>query len=498
MQWLIYFIASLLLGIGTYLGTAATNLFIINFITFPILIYMLEHLNRQTSYKFLYSITVAFNFGFGFYIIDAYNLYSQFAIILMPHQPNLVWPLLEALGVYLLPFFLSIMFVIYTWNILRPIIKTTDIRVLVNILIFSVSYVILEYIKTNYTPLMPWHPIGFSLIFTNELYKFNWFFTTNQLNFLALNLFCLPALLVYKSYKVFLSAFLSLLLILTIPIAITKVSNVKTVQPNLNINITGGGLGLESRLNPTKIGYILTYYFMSLLYSDYDVAVWPEGINGISISDEITKNIAKIAKEQKLNPILLGLYEFNRDNKVLNNVVLVTNNNEPKVVRSKATLIPIFEEGIVKSKEEGNSSFVTVNNVNILPLICYEALNIDSYSSIKFNKINLITVSSDYTALNQLLLNQNMHQLRIMASYFKTPLALAANNGNSALIDSYGNIIKRINPHDAAVVELPAKPTHLIFSNHLIDINSLYLLSKLLFSIYIIVVYLSIYYRKRR
>jgi apolipoprotein N-acyltransferase len=151
--------------------------------------------------------------------------------------------------------------------------------------------------------------------------------------------------------------------------------------------------------------------------------------------------------------------------------MIVTNNNF-ELIQSydKLKLVPFgeflpFEKKLnkfgLKKITEGYGSFLkgtknnilTIDKVNILPLICYEIIFTDLIQKSNYDTNLIINISEDGWFGNSIGPDQHFSKSIFRAIENNTFLLRSANKGVSAIIDNKGNIIKQLNRNDTGNIE---------------------------------------------
>jgi apolipoprotein N-acyltransferase len=153
-----------------------------------------------------------------------------------------------------------------------------------------------------------------------------------------------------------------------------------------------------------------------------------------------------------------------------NSMLLVNNNFEIIQSYNKRKLVPFgeflpfenfFNKFGFKKITEGHSSFLKgqkdnnlfIDELKILPLICYEIIFTDllQRSEVKTNLI--VNISEDGWFGDSIGPDQHFVKSVFRSIENNTFLLRSANRGVSAIIDNKGNIIKRINRNEAGNIE---------------------------------------------
>ena len=174
------------LGIASSLSLAPLNYFFINFITFTLFFLFLikkSDLQKNKNLFFIYG----WLFGFGYF---ATNLY--WISISLTFDQN--FKFLIPLTVFLIPFLLSIFYglVSYFFIILKPK------KLISSLLIFSLIFGIIEFVRGFILTGFPWNLIVYSLSSQLEILSITSIIGTYSLNLICITLFTSPVLLILK------------------------------------------------------------------------------------------------------------------------------------------------------------------------------------------------------------------------------------------------------------------------------------------------------------
>jgi len=201
------------------------------------------------------------------------------------------------------------------------------------------------------------------------------------------------------------------------------------------------------------------------------VFIFPEGaLSNVYLED--LKNYSYIFSENYSNQhkIIMGINSTD-DTKVFNSMVVLDSDLNILAKYNKNKLVPFgeflpFENFLrkfdLKKITQGYSSFssdierkiISVNNINFVPLICYEII----YSG-KINKTNkdfhlILNISEDGWFGNSVGPYQHFSHSVFRSIEEGKNLIRSANNGISAFINSKGQIINQIKSTESGVIEV--------------------------------------------
>ena len=212
-------------------------------------------------------------------------------------------------------------------------------------------------------------------------------------------------------------------------------------------------------------------------YSDPDkekktLFIWPEGVFSGYSYDQILMFKEVIFKNfSNKHYIIFGTNTSNSIKSGFYNSILVVNNNFD-VVQSynKRKLVPFgeflpFEKILnyfgLKKITEGHGSFLKgkenknliIDNLSILPLICYEVIFTELIQNSEESTNLIVNISEDGWFGKTIGPRQHFAKSIFRAIENNTFLLRSTNQGLSAIIDNKGNIIKKMNINEAGNIE---------------------------------------------
>ena len=241
---------------------------------------------------------------------------------------------------------------------------------------------------------------------------------------------------------------------------------VKVISPNFELKYGLNDNEIEERLKKI-IRYSAPNKYKSTLF------IWPEGVfSGYSYSDIIIfKDLIK-KNFSKNHFIILGSNNLDPNSGKYFNSMLVLNNHFEIIDNyNKRKLVPFGEflplENFLnifglKKVTEGHGSFLkgtenknlSLDNFNILPLICYEIIFTNFIQKSKEETNLIVNISEDGWFGETIGPDQHFAKSVFRAIENNTFLIRSANKGISAIIDNKGNIIKQLDRNEAGNIEL--------------------------------------------
>ena len=201
--------------------------------------------------------------------------------------------------------------------------------------------------------------------------------------------------------------------------------------------------------------------------------VWPEGVfSGYSYDEILEFKDAFSENFSKSHLILFGINKFDEEKDGLYNSLIIVNNRlEILKEYNKQKLVPFGEflplERVLskfglKKITEGYGSFLKgdeqknliINNLNILPLICYEIIFTKLVQNSHPDTNLIVNISEDGWFGDSIGPNQHFSKGIFRAVEHNSFVVRSANKGISAIINNKGEVIKKLNPTESGNIEL--------------------------------------------
>jgi len=201
------------------------------------------------------------------------------------------------------------------------------------------------------------------------------------------------------------------------------------------------------------------------------IFIFPEGVLP-NVYLEDLKNYSYIFEENysERHKIIMGI-NSTEETKVFNSMVVLDRNLNILTKYNKNKLVPFGEflpfenffnkfglkkitQGYDSFSKDNERSIININNINFVPLICYEII----YSG-KINKTNndfdlILNISEDGWFGSSVGPYQHFSHAIFRSIEEGKNLIRSANNGISAFINSKGQIINRIESTESGVIEV--------------------------------------------
>ena len=448
------FLICLLLGILTSFSLPPYNLVFINFLTLPVLLYILvNYVDKKTI-----SFFVGWVFGFGYFISNLYWITNSLTF-------DVNFKFIIPFALILIPLFLGIFYGLVTFlcNFFNLKNKISSI------LIFSIFFGGIEFLRGFIFGGFPWNLVVFSISNNLPSLQILSYIGTYSLNLLSITIFLLPVIFFfkYKSSTKFLIFSLSLILVvinflygdlIIKNFEKKKYDNlgsiIRVVSPNIPIERFLSNQDTEKSINE-----LITLSDPHNLKKT--VFIYPEGIiTSIYLKDlKFFKQIFKDNYNIK-HKVILGINSINQ-NKIYNSLVVLNNETELLYKYNKNKLVPFgeflpfenfFKRVGLKKITQGYQSFsaddkreiLEIDKLKFIPLICYEII----YSG-KINQNNkyydfILNISEDGWFGKSIGPTQHLSHSIFRSIEEGKNVIRSTNNGVSAFVNPKGQIIKQI------------------------------------------------------
>ena len=472
---LVIYIIPVVIGAFATFSFEPFNLTFINFIILPIFFYLIVYINKKSKgiyrkkphRKNLFIFGLFFGFGFYFsgisWITNSLTFDEKF-IILIPF------------ALIIIPLFLGL-FLGFTTLIIGPYLKFNFTA----LFIFSGGIAFSDYLRAKLFTGFPWNLWAYSTSWMSEILQILNITGLHLYNLFAITLFTSPAIIFFKISKIkkLLCFLTSIIIIFSLYIYGDFVINknkkllvqnnqsifVKIISPNFDLEF-----GLDKNQIEKRLKNLIRY--SDPVKNQKTLFIWPEGVfSGYSFND------IKIFKELIVNNfdndhiIIFGANKLDQESGNFFNSMFVVNNNF-EIINSynKQKLVPFgeflpfeafFNSFGFKKITEGHGSFLKgrkknnliIDELNILPMICYEIIFTDLVQKSDEDTNLIINISEDGWFGNTIGPNQHFSKSIFRAIENNTFLLRSANKGKSAIIDNKGAIIRQLNRNETGNIE---------------------------------------------
>tara|TARA_X000001036_G_scaffold192429_1_gene181475 strand:+ start:351 stop:1916 length:1566 start_codon:yes stop_codon:yes gene_type:complete len=475
-RFFILYIIPFILGSLTVLSFQPFNFFFLNFITLPLFFYLIIFIKKKSKSiyrkkpfkKNLFIFGTAFGFGYflsGIHWITNSLTFDENFKILIPF------------GIIFIPLFLSLFFSL-TILILGPLLNLN----FSSILILSGGLSVSDFIRAKILSGFPWNLWAYSFSWATEILQILNKIGLFAFNLISITIFMLPAIIFFnlKISKKF-------ILLLSIPLfflfffiygnysinqnkifvkSIKEKINIKVIAPNFELKYNLSIVNIQKRLDKL-IRYSEPNKNIKTLF------VWPEGVFSGYNYEELSILKEKFSDNFSENHfVLLGINRLSKnENGLYNSLIIVNKDFEIVQEYNKQKLVPFGEflplEKILnkfglKKITEGYGSFLKgesqnnliLDNLNILPLICYEVIFTNLIQKSNNDTNLIINISEDGWFGNSIGPHQHFAKGVFRAIEHNSYLIRSANKGITAIIDNKGEIIKELNSRESGNIEL--------------------------------------------
>ena len=461
----LFYLFPFLLGLITSFSLTPYNIIIINFISFPLFfIFFVSNFNKN---KWL-SFKIGWLFGLGYFISSLYWITN--ALTFDNQFQNLI-----PIAFIVIPSFFALFYGLTTLTCYFFNLKKN----FSSILIFSTIFSLTEFLRGFILGGFPWNLNAFSWVNYISFVQIISIIGTYSFNLLSITIFLFPSILFFKynlKFKLLSSFFLIFLLILNYLYGSTVINNFKKnkyTKISSTIKIISPKIEIDryfENYNPSKI--ILELIELSNPNSqEKTIFIFPEGVlTGTNINDITAYKKLFTDNYSSDHKIILGL-NSSQNSKIFNSLVVLDNNLNVLAQYNKNHLVPFgeflpFENLIsklgIKKITSGYQSFspditrkvLNINNLNFLPLICYEII----YSG-RLNKENkdydfILNISEDGWFGNSIGPHQHFSHSIFRAIEEGKNLIRSTNNGITAYIDPTGQVLHKIESTQKGVIEV--------------------------------------------
>ena len=474
-KYLVLYLTPFTIGFLTVFSFQPFNLTFINFLVLPIFFFLTVYISKKSKstfrkkpYKKNLFIFGLF-FGFGFYlsgiswIVNSLTFDESFRIFI-------------PVALILIPLFLSL-FLGLTTLFVGPLLNYN----VFSIFIFSGSIAFSDFLRAKLFTGFPWNLWAYSFSWSTEILQVLNLIGLYAFNLIVITFFILPVIFFYKfsfikKFFIFFAIiliFLGLYIYGSYKININK-SYLENINKKINVKIISPNFELQYGLSLNQIKNKLSKL---IRYSDPNtdkktLFIWPEGIfSGYSYKEILTFRDMIKKNFSKNHYIILGINKLDEKTGLfLNSLILVDNEFDIIQQYNKLKLVPFgeflpFEKTLnkfgLKKITEGHGSFqrgdkkvnIQLDQLNILPLICYEVIFTKLIQEANSNTNLIINISEDAWFGNTIGPEQHYAKAIFRAIENNTFLLRSANKGISAIIDNKGMQIKKINRNEAGNIE---------------------------------------------
>ena len=468
------FILPFFLGLLSVFSFQPFNIVIINFFIISGLFLLLTYVQKRSRNIYRKKpyranlFFIGYLFGIGFFLSTTYWIsYS------LTFDENLKF--LIPFSVVLIPLCLGIFFGLATL-FSGPSLKNN----FSSFFLFCLSFSLLDFLRGNILSGFPWNLWSYAWSSYTEIIQILNPIGLYAFNSISIAFFCSPAILFFKSkYKYFIFSIFFLIFFIFYIYGSFNINknqellyetensfNIKIVSPNFNMRYIDSDAEIKQTIQKL------------FRYSEPDlnkktIFVWPEGaFAGVYFEDLKKYSNLFVSNFSKDHFIIFGINTEDKFRNSYFNSLVITNNNLDILYKyDKRKLVPfgeflpldyIFEKYGLKKITQGYGSFskgseqknFIFENLNILPLICYEIIfpRLTQRSEESTNII--VNISEDAWFGDSIGPHQHFAKAIFRSIENNTYLIRSANKGVSAFINNNGVVIKKLGPDELGNIEL--------------------------------------------
>ena len=475
-RFFILYLIPFVIGSLSVLSFQPFNFTIINFLILPIFFYSVIYIKKKSKstyrkkpYKknlFIFGTL----FGFGYFLSGIYWITNSLTF-------DESFKYLIPFALIIIPLFLSLFFSVIT-VLVAPFLSMN----FTSLLLISSSFSISDFLRSKILTGFPWNLWSYSFSWATELLQILNILGLYAFNLIVITFFFLPIILFFRIslFKKIFTFSISILLGFTFYIygnyAINQnQSNSSLIKNYFEIKIISPNFELEYGLSKKQIKERLEKL---IRYSDpigtsKTLFIWPEGVfSGFNYEEIVFLKKIFLDNFHENHFILFGVSKANSSKSGVYNTLVVVDNNM-KIIREyrKQKLVPFGEflpiekqlnKFGLKKITEGYGSFLkgenqknlVFDNLNILPLICYEIIFTKFVQNSEEDTNLIINISEDGWFGNSIGPHQHFAKAIFRAIEQNTYVLRSANKGISAIINNKGEIEKMLKPDEVGSIEL--------------------------------------------
>jgi len=459
------YIIPFILGLVTSFSLPPYSLVFINFITFPLLlIYLITNYKKGKWISF----KIGWIFGFGYFISNLYWVTNA-----LTFEENFK-PLIP-IALIIIPLFLGVFYGITTLACSFFALN----KKFSSILIFSIFFSLIEFVRGFILGGFPWNLAAFA--WTDYIYFLQIlpFIGTYSFNLLSITFFLIPTIILFNYKKIIKLSFLgfasTILIINFFYGSLIIKNNEKIDKTNLNflIKIISPNIDVARYFENESLEKIILELVNISNPNDLEktIFIFPEGaLPNLYLKD--LKNYSYIFEDNfsKQHKIIMGI-NSTKEKKIFNSMVVLDNNLNILSKYNKNKLVPFgeflpfenfFNKFGLKKITQGYGSFskdnerkiINLNNINFVPLICYEIIYSGKINKNSNNFDLILNISEDGWFGDSIGPYQHFSHSIFRSIEEGKSLIRSANNGISAFINSKGQIINQVKSTESGVIEV--------------------------------------------
>lgn len=484
---------ALVIGALSALGQAPFHFFPLLWVTFPLLVLLLDgavpSIESRGLSRLMPAFWVGYSFGFGYFVAGLWWLGSAFLV----NAETFAW--LLPLAVIGLPLLLALFFGLAT-ALARGFWQDGWARVVV----LAVSLGLFEWLRGTILTGFPWNTLGYLLAPNNVMMQAISLVGVYVYGILAVLIFATPVLIFDQPDEKPRRNRAFFITVLTIVIALIgfggfRLSDAKEeFVADVQLRIIQPDIPQRDKFKPEKAKEIVERYLamsarstrpgdLGLLSTTH--LIWPES----AFPFFLTEQPSVLSAIDKLLPngttLLTGAVRAEpkragqQTRKVYNSLYTISHTGEIRDAYDKVHLVPFGEYLPFQNVLEGlgllalvetpggfsagsrRRTVETLSAPPFLPMICYEIVFPFQISAANKNSNAewILNITNDAWFGLTPGPHQHFHQTKVRAVDEGLPVVRAANNGISAVIDGYGRVLESLRLGESGIIDakLPVK-----------------------------------------
>ncbi len=459
------YLIPLILGFVTSFSLPPYSYFFINFLTFPLLLIFLILNYKKGKWS---SFKIGWMFGFGYFISNLYWITNS-----LKFEENFK-PLIP-IALIFIPLFLGIFYGLVTFACSFFSLK----KKFSSIIIFSIFFSLIEFIRSFVLGGFPWNLIVFSWSDYLPFLQVLSYIGTYSFNLLSVTIFLIPTIILFNYRKgikaIFLICTTFILLINFLYGSFIIKSDDKFIQNDLNfaVKIVSPKISINRYFEDESPKKIISELVELSQPNNLKktIFIFPEGVlSNVYLED--LKNYSYIFSENysEKHKIIMGINSI-EDEKVFNSMVVLDKDLNILTKYNKNKLVPFGEflpfekfffkfglkkitQGYRSFSSDNERKIININNLNFVPLICYEIIYSGKINKTEENFDLILNISEDGWFGNSVGPYQHFSHSIFRSIEEGKNLVRSANNGISAFINPKGQIINKIKSTERGVIEV--------------------------------------------
>ncbi len=474
---MLVFLTPFFLGCFSVFSFQPYNFTIINFFIFPCFFFILSNINKRSKNRYRkkpYLINLfyaGYFFGIGFFLTGTYWISSSL-------QFDESFKAFIPITIILIPIFLGLFYGLGTLACGKYL--KYDLN---SIFLFCATISFIDFLRAKMFTGFPWNLWAYSWSWFNEIIQILNPIGLFAFNLLTITLFSAFSIFFVKRFKykslvlvIIFIAFFSNYLYGNYVLNNNKIETKKNIEEGkyIYVKIVSPNFELKYNLSEeeTKDRMKKLIKYSNVEKNRKTLFIWPEGALSGKYFFEIEKykNLFR-EKFSSEHLIIFGINTFSKaKDQFFNSMVIVDNNLDKKFQYDKIKLVPFGEflpfqtqlEKIgLKKITEGFGSFSYGNeqntfnyeNLNILPLICYEIIFPELIQKKDLKDGLLVNISEDGWFGDTIGPYQHFSKSIFRAVESDSFVLRSANRGISAIINNKGQIIKELKNNETGNLE---------------------------------------------